>query len=65
MVDFLRRIVARGDVCGDPFMDYFSYTNAVIGLKVLHCRFDDLPFNLGVKIIRPVKFVCEVFVISR
>jgi len=63
-VDFLRRIVARGDTHGDPFMDHFPYVNTVIGVKVVHCRFDDFPFNLGVEIIGPVEFVCEVSVIG-
>jgi len=63
-VDFLRRIVARGDACGDPFVDHFPYANMVVGVKVVHCRFDDFPCNLGVKIVGPVEFVCKVGVIG-
>jgi len=65
LVNFLRRIVARGDTHGDPFMDHFPYVNTVIGVKVVHCRFDNFPFNLGVEIIEPVEFVCEVSVIGQ
>ncbi len=50
---------------GDPFVDHFPYANMVIGVKVVHCRFDDFPFNLGVEIIGPVEFVCEVSVIGQ
>jgi len=63
-VNFLRRIVARGDMHGDPFVDHFPYANMVIGLKVLHGRFDNFPFNLGVEVVGPVEFVCEVRVIG-
>jgi len=50
---------------GDPFVDHFPYANMVIGVKVVHCRFDDFPFNSGVEIIGPVEFVCEVSVIGQ
>jgi len=63
-VDFLRRIVARGDMRGDPFMDHFPYANMIVGVKVVHCRFNDFPFNLGVEIVGPVEFVCEISVIG-
>ncbi len=65
MVDFLRRIVARGDMHGDPFMDHFPYVNMVVGVKVVHCRFNNFPFNLGVEIVGPVEFVCKVSVIGQ
>jgi len=63
-INFLGWIVARGYSCGDPFVDHFLDVCAIVGWKLMHCRFDNAPFNLGLKIIGPFEFASKICVIS-